>query len=421
MKNVITILTCILLFASLSACSKLSDNPDRDDSVTISSLDMEIAEEIPLEFKTVTDNNYPGDGKESSADGYEAAGSYVYLGGAYYVDSTVNGSSRVAFMDFETLNSFPLCARPNCTHDSPETCTAFGLASGATVMLAAYDNSIYFVENEKEISDKTGITNRATVYKADLDGSNRIKVATLENYTLDSFFVSGSKGYTIASEQVLGDDITVNTLEYKYYVAEFDFETNKINIYDMVAHFYSTDSISIIGEYGGMIYYLCTGSEELPQDMSMTHPDWFDAIHSTTVMKFYCFDPQSKTATEPKIPMPGERDGMKWFNADIVAAADGYYVCQQKDTAIIASPDGELMKIDNHRLTETASDIPINGMMFNSDTELATELSTGDIYKLKSEAIGNAESIIAYQKGEYVLYNFLTHQFRKLSPSELFA
>lgn len=98
MKNVITILTCILLFASLSACSKLSDNPDRDDSVTISSLDMEIAEEIPLEFKTVTDNNYPGDGKESSADGYEAAGSYVYLGGAYYVDSTVNGSSRVAFI-----------------------------------------------------------------------------------------------------------------------------------------------------------------------------------------------------------------------------------------------------------------------------------------------------------------------------------
>ncbi len=288
------------------------------------------------------------------------------------------------------------------------------------VTLAVYDDSIYFVENEKEISDKTGITSKAAVYKADLGGSNRIRVAAIENYTLGSLFVSGSKGYTVASEQVLSDDIMVNTLEYKYYIAEFDFEANRINIYDMIAHFYSTDSIRVIGEYGGMIYYLCTGSEELPQGMSQTHPDWFDMLHSTTVMKLYCFDPQSKTAAEPKIPMPGEREGTNWLTPDIVAAADGYYVCQQGDTAIIASPDGSIKKIENHRLTEAAADIPVNGMMFNSDTLLATELSTGNIYKLKSDAIKNAESVIAYQKGEYVLYNFLTHRFRKLSPSEIF-
>ncbi len=418
-KTIVIILVTMLI---LSACKYHSSNSSN--LVQSPPLDMEIAEEIPPEIKTVTDSNYPGDGKESSADGYEVASAYVYSGGAYYVDSTVNGASRVAFIDFESLNSFPMCARPNCTHDDPETCTAFGPASGASVTLSVYDNSIYFVENEKEISDKTGITNKATVYKADLDGSNRIKVATLENYTLGSFFVSGSKGYTIAFEQVLGDDITVNTLEYKNYIAEFDFETHEIEILGLMTHSYYGSRHEIMGEYGGLIYFLAVDTDELSEelkDMAQSNPDYFNIIPSLMTVKTYCLNPKTGEITKPKIPMPGERDGMKWPNADIVATADGYYVCQQKDTAIIASPDGKLMKIDNHRLTEIASDIPINGMMFNSETELATELSTGNIYKLKSEAIKNAEMVIAYHNGEYVLYNFLTHQFRKLSPSELFA
>ncbi len=118
MKKVVILILAVLI--CLCACGK-ADKSD-DGAVTISSLDIGISEDIPLEIKTVTDGSYPGDGQENAANGYGVAGTYVYSGGAYYADSTVNGASRVAFMDFESLYSFPMCARPNCAHDDPEAC-----------------------------------------------------------------------------------------------------------------------------------------------------------------------------------------------------------------------------------------------------------------------------------------------------------
>ncbi len=345
MKKLIAVLIYAVLLCVFPACDDAARKGSEDipyiETETISSLDSDSAEKLTAEYKTVTDGNYPG----KEADGLAASkvsGCYVISDGAYYADG-FTGIDRVSFVDFKSLNAFPLCSRPNCLHDDSKACSAFGLSNGMNVSLCSYGGSIYFVENIREMSAKNGIITRANVYKANADGSQRKKVATADGVALGSLFVSENKGYTVASEEIL-DENGLPTQEYKNYVESFDFETNELKNLGLLSHVYSSDRQDVIGEYGGKIYYMSVGAEELPGRVEKNSPDYFDKLHALTVTRIFSLDPKTEEICESGFPLPGNCESLNWPGPDIVAASEGYYVCQQGNTAIIASPDGKLKK-----------------------------------------------------------------------------
>ncbi len=422
MKRLSAVLISAILLCTLAGCGstsrKSSESKPTVETEPVASLNVDSAESISAEYKTVTDGNFPGKVAVEGLEASSCSGCYLISDGAYYTDG-FSGTDRVSFVDFKTLNTFPLCSKPNCLHDDSNVCTAFGLSSGMNVSLCSYGGSIYYVENIREMSAKNGISTRADVYKANADGSGRKKVASADGVALGSLFVCGNKGYTVASEEIL-DENGIPTQEYNNYLESFDFETNELKNHGLLSHVYSSDSQGVIGEYGGKIYYMSVGAEQLPDGLEKTSPDYFDKLHALTVTRIFSLDPKTEEICESELPLPDNREGLRWSGPDIVAAAEGFYVCQQGDTAIIASPDGSLRKIENHRLSERAADYPVNGMMFNAETLLATELATGDIYKLKPGAIDENDSVIAYYNGEYIILGQFTRKFRKLSPDELF-
>ncbi len=417
-KILLFILTCFFLCACGKTSQEESGVSRAVETEAIVSLDESAAETVRADVKTVTDGKFPGGKVIEALSASRGSGYYLIPDGAYYVDG-YSSAGRMSFEDFSSLDSFPVCSKPNCSHNDPEECSAFGLSDGSDVMLCCYGGSLYFVKNIRETSAKSGISSRAEIYKADSDGSERRKIAALEGYTLSSFYVFGNKGYTVAAEEI-ADENGLPTMEYNYYAESFDFKTNEIKNLGQISRLYTSDTVRVIGEYGGKIYYMSVGAEERPEGLSEASPDYFDSLHALTVTRIFALDPDTESLTESELPVPSDREGMNWPAPDIVAAAEGFYVCQQGDTAIIASPDGNVRKIEDHRLTERAADYPVNGMMFNAETLLATELATGDIYKLKAGAIEENEAIIAYCDGSYILFGRFTREFRKLSPSELF-
>lgn len=413
-------LTAVLFFAAvliLSGCGnsgkKGAETPQAVETEAVASLDESGAEAIGAEPKTVRNGKFPGGQGIEELRAAKGSGYLLTPDGAYYVDG------RMSFFDFATLRSFPVCPRPNCTHDDPETCSAFGLSDGSDVMLCSYGGSVYIVENVREMSAKSGISSHANIYKAAADGSERRRVASLGGYTLSGFYVSGDRGYTVAAREIT-DENGLPTMEYEYFAESFDFKTFELQNLGRISHLYTSDTVGVVGEYGGKIYYISVGAEECPEGVSAGSPGYFDSLHAFTVTRIFALDPEAEILTASELPAPGEREGTNWPAPDILAAAEGFYVCQQGDTAVIASPDGTVKKIEGHRLTERAADRPVNGMMFNAETLLATELATGDIYRLRAGAIGENEAVIAYYGGDYILFGQFTREFRRLSPGELF-
>ncbi len=422
MKKMTVVLLSVVMLLLFSGCNNATrkeqgaSRPVGTEAVV--SLDESAAETVHVDYKTVTDGKFPGGQAIEELKASKGSGYYLISDGAYYVDG-FSSAGRVSFADFESMDSFPVCAKPNCQHNDPETCSAFGLSNGSDVMLCRYDGSLYFVENIREMSAKSGVSSCANIYKSDPDGSGRRKVATLKGCTLSGLYVSGDRGYTVAAEEI-ADENGLPTAEYNYYAESFDFKTNDLKNLGQISRLYSSDTVGVVGEYGGKIYYMSVGAEECPEGLNAASPDYFDGLHALTVTRFFALDPETENITESELPAPGNREGMNWPAPDIVAAAEGFYVCQQGDTAVIASPDGSVRKIENHRLSERAADYPVNGMMFNLETLLATELATGDIYKLKAGAIGENEAITACYEGNYIVFDRFTREFRKILPEELF-
>ena len=419
-KLTVVLLSAFMLLSSgcNNATRKEQGTSRAVETEAVVSLDESAVETVRADVKTVTGGKFPGGQAIEELGAFKGSGYFLLSDGAYYVDA-YSSAGRMSFADFASLNSFPVCSKPNCLHDDPGTCSAFGLSNGADVMLCSYGGSIYFVENIREMSAKGGISSCANIYKAAADGSERRKVATLEGYTLSGLFVSGDRGYTVAAEEISGENGLL-AAEYNYFAESFDFKTNELKNLGQLSHLYTSDTVGVIGEYGGKIYYMSVGAEDCPEGLSAASPDYFDSLHALTVTRIFALDPETESITESELPVPGNREGMNWPAPDIVAAAEEFYVCQQGNTAVIASPDGSIRKIENHRLTERAADYPVNGMMFNAETLLATELMTGDIYRLRAGAIGENEAITAYYEGSYIVFDRFTREFRKLLPAELF-
>lgn len=89
----------------------------------------------------------------------------------YFTDYGAPNVPMLLALDLNTGETFPLCARPECEHNST-ACGAYAGAFGSPVQLTAWRGQLYFLDH---------VLPHNSLYRIDADGSNRIKVMELND------------------------------------------------------------------------------------------------------------------------------------------------------------------------------------------------------------------------------------------------
>lgn len=168
MKKVILILLCVMVL--FCGCAKEEPNPDAIDFSTAPTLPVEEITELPtLELVN--------DGSESNW-GFELETEIGIFDQVQIETDDGNGFVQT-FHDFSTGESYPLCAKVNCTHNSSE-CSAFGQRYKSM----HYDGThLYLVGTEYSETAQIDV-----VYRQNLDGTDRQVVYRPDNVPENSTF-----------------------------------------------------------------------------------------------------------------------------------------------------------------------------------------------------------------------------------------
>lgn len=182
--------------------------------------------------------------------------------GSAYCGSSMAGS-YLQYYDTVTGTSAPLCAKPDCTHDSTD-CSAY---TGQGASLSYYDGKLYWVGNTDVAN-----SNDKVLWCSNTDGSDRQKVKVISmqdiimEYQPQQYFVH--RGYLFFVGQ---NDIVVSgeaKLRYTLGCSPLDDSTDFSIVYDES----STDSMNITVRFYGNSVYLSanTFAFDATQNRSVT-------------------------------------------------------------------------------------------------------------------------------------------------------
>lgn len=356
-----------------------------------------------------------GEEKKETAAGKEYAEGYetVYhsprwtslcLNGIFYADDNedANGytARRVWFFDFDSMQTAILCMRPNCLHNDPNTCTAFGIDcwNGYPTVI---NNKLYFFEEKREWGDNGEVLVATNVWKAAADGSSRVIADTIDGLVIRDLVTKGSTVYFTAAEVTYEDYTGVSTGYAKAYICSYDFEKEKFANLGLIAEGYDTGA-SVFGEYNGGLYvdgyYAAERGGEwtyfrLRLDLETGEiSDWDMPISS--------LDEHGKTK-----PM---------------FASGGFYGYMDGNNAVIADSEGNEMVFENYELPDSINAAPINGYFFNVEAGNAIDLSSGEILELNMDAIPKYGYVLCYHDGYIIKSEVSNSEYVKLSKDELF-
>lgn len=223
--------------------------------------------------------------KEASMPGMDAQNGFGMPGfsfqkiGSNYCGSNALGS-YLYYYDTATGTSGPLCAKPDCTHDTKD-CFAY---TGQGASLSYYDGRLYWVGQSNDSS-----TNDYALWCSNTDASDRqqIKVISMQNvilaYQPQQYFIHRGnlfflgQNYTVTS----GKATTRYTLGY----APLDDSTDFTILFDEA----SADTIFLTVRFHGDSVYLCVNQAVFEE--SLNHM-------LTTSLTITKYDIPTGTATE---------------------------------------------------------------------------------------------------------------------------
>ena len=282
------------------------------------------------------------------------------------------------FIDFKSMQSAVICPRPNCRHDDPETCSAFGMDNGPTL----YGTNIYFFEVDNERRDE-GYIDILKIVRANSDGTGRVTVKTIENRNspyYDVRYLIGSKLYF--TTVTMGYDDHGSTNNDSYYFCSYDLESGEYKEIAPLASGYGAGA-RIMGVYDGKMY-INTSRRTLQEPIPWQNFMDIDFVASIEYDNYhYCYDLETCEFTETDLD---------------VLMADGRYMLVENEDATVFTlyrPDGSTLDV-----TDTYSSYRsiVNDMMFVRAKKFIIDVKTGKRYNMITD-----DDVIYYIDGEYVL------------------
>lgn len=98
--------------------------------------------------------------------------------GFYYVDPAVrpDGSTRINYIDYKTQRAVPLCAQPNCTHDTVSCAGFIPLCPGGVCPMVANQTLVLFYQGNAREGPGREVEAVPRVEVMELDGSGRREI-----------------------------------------------------------------------------------------------------------------------------------------------------------------------------------------------------------------------------------------------------
>ncbi len=313
--------------------------------------------------------------------------SNLYNNGEFY-----EHDSKLRYIDFSTLQSAYMCARPNCTHTEEETaCTAYGMINHPYVI----GDSLYFFDTEFIYEDGKPKAN-TIVYKSAIDGTGVIKSDTLEDISLEHYDSMMTKGENIffAAAKTEFDDSGSEIKSKSFHFYSYNYIKKKLTDYGELVSGYSPEE-HFYGEYNGKLYFTCSCQrEEIDWSDPDTVEESFNKLNELTEVTLCEFDFKTQTVAPSDLPQ-------------CITAAEGYYVYSDGDDLVILDSNGRSKIVDNFPLYDGRI---VNGYFFvrnDNRTPLtnnrAIDLATGKIYSVKSSGLGDGYEIAYYTDGNYIV------------------
>ncbi len=225
----------VLLLASLCSCDRktndMFDIPQNTDEIGAVSDDPNGPEAIIVGER----GDYPQFDRESLALKHLDTEEYGYcsLPGLWMGENDcylVDNTNRIVVVDYETGNRYPVCSRPNCSHNSKATgCMARYFDSSGeeeTILFAyRYKSSLY-------VLTYSGRKRETKIYRSGLDGSNRSLLDTipLEGFVAEMNYSGCLFGQAQANT---GAEISIDGMGYTenvYYLVCFSAEDERFHI-----------------------------------------------------------------------------------------------------------------------------------------------------------------------------------------------
>lgn len=289
--------------------------------------------------------------------------------GELYADN----DGRLNFVDFDSMNMALLCSKPNCPHTNEKDCSAFGMSNHPIL----YCDKLYFFNVETNFNGDE-VTDMTTIYKAEPDGTNRVKVCDIEGLTLLNYtrmLIVDDKAYFSMDKTGWNEDMTASSGYNEVWFCSFDFSTGTFERIEKLHEGWCSSSW-IFGLYDGRVIFRYAYSEEkVPYTTNASEIEkYFINVYNT-------YDIESGELANLTLPEP-------------MYVGGGYYVYEKDGGAVVLSENGKELF-----LPDFGGSTIENGMLFGRET--CADLSNGKMYKLNSP-----DDLVAYSDGYYILKRF---------------
>lgn len=319
--------------------------------------------------------------------------------GFYYLpeEASEDGYINIRYIDYASKQDIVLCNKPNCKHDN-ETCTSYVNCEDAPdIQLIADEANLYIISSStKGISfsatqdtsvDSSSIDSSLTIYRANLDGSNRIEIANLEDGSQlqsNDYILGDNKLYfVIYKTKQVTIDSSIHSVTQKKELVEVDLLHNTVKtIFDFM-------NCDIVGVWDGRILVKKMHFKKNPDEMSDN--EFRNALNKLKVSFFSLDIKSNQTITHL------ETD---YKNAEDICYEDGkLYFSKNKDKILkCLELQTNKTKIVTKKLPGGYMDKIIDGkLLYNCDDGKYLNAEFTDSYgiDLKSGAISKRNLFIA--------------------------
>lgn len=144
---------------------------------------------------------------------------YYYMTGKAVKLRDGNYGTHLMYMDFATLQEIYLCSTAGCKHDSPDcpavllyddfptwTTKLFIFQDNLYILSREYDNDGSMLQETITIGGNTPESKPATLYRANLDGTERKKIYTFDAaLTLEDIVIGNDNGIYVITKKLSAD------------------------------------------------------------------------------------------------------------------------------------------------------------------------------------------------------------------------
>lgn len=338
----------------------------------------------------------------------------VYENGLLYTVSQTSGT-QAYFLDYETMNSTPLCNKPNCTH-TDSSCIS-GLCAGAFLVPVIYQDSVYWFTSDYKIVDSDdGKSQEAEIktkcMKAKLDTGTVEIFAEIDgvfmNHAID-LIIDNEKLYIIGSREIYQNPIDGTwggfSRSGEQYLYSINLESAEVQNYGQIndspyaennwIHGASIFSeVKMGGIYNNKLYMYYRYVEDPQIIIDYLNTDWMQDGNPRKdipwIIENKCIDLETGEITVSDLPYA-------W------CTGENFYVYEDNGTFYILDQNGEKTAAPNMYDNETYDFTVVNGKLWKGSINQGFDFKTGNEFVLAEKYCNSDAMIMDFINDQYIV------------------